>query len=58
MQLYRLLTGPDDAALRGILEGSASLVLPSPRRLVERGEGALAPRDDPVGPEDREGEPI
>lgn len=52
------LSGPDDTELLGILEGHARLAASSRRRLVERGEGSLAPRDPAAGPEGREGEPL
>ena len=38
------LTGPDDAHLRGILEGRARRLLPSEAGRVAKGEGGLAPR--------------
>jgi quercetin dioxygenase-like cupin family protein len=51
------LAGPDDAALRGILEGRARLISAGEATPVDRGEGRLAERDrQPAG--DREGEPI
>ena len=50
------LAGPDDAHLRGILEGRARRLLPAQAGQVEKGVGALAPRPD-VPPADREGEP-
>jgi hypothetical protein len=37
------LAGPDDAAVRGIIEGRARLPGPGEVRVVARGEGALAP---------------
>ena len=51
------LAGPDDAALRGILEGRARLIGPGQQRLIDRGEGGLAPRPGPP-PIQREGEPL
>lgn len=51
------LSGPDDAALRGILAGSARLVGSSRPLRAEPGEGGLAPRDVPIGPANRQGEP-
>lgn len=36
--------GPDDAHLRGILEGAARQLAPGERGRVSRGEGRLAPR--------------
>lgn len=52
------LAGPDDGAVRGVLEGRARLIGPGEGRAVDRGVGSLA--DRPVEPRagDREGEPI
>jgi quercetin dioxygenase-like cupin family protein len=51
------LAGPDDAHLRGILEGVARRLGPGESGAVAKGEGRLAPR--PAKPAiDAEGEPI
>jgi quercetin dioxygenase-like cupin family protein len=53
------LAGPDDTAVRGILEGRARLIGPGEGRQADRAVGQLAdrsPRD--VDPAHREGEPM
>jgi quercetin dioxygenase-like cupin family protein len=52
------LAGPDDGAVRGVLEGRARLIGPGEGRAADRGVGGMAER--PVEPHagDREGEPI
>lgn len=56
------LAGPDDAAMRGVIEGRARLLGPGEVRVVERGEGALAPversADELASAVRREGEPL
>ena len=56
------LAGPDDAGVRGILEGRARLLGAGGARQAERGEGSLAPvergRDELAEPGKREGEPL
>jgi quercetin dioxygenase-like cupin family protein len=47
--------GPDDAAVRGILEGTAKELAPG--GAVSRGEGGLAP-DQPIHHDRSEGEPV
>jgi hypothetical protein len=53
------LAGPDDAAIRGVLEGRARLIGSGEGHQADRGVGRLAERprsaDDPG---DREGEPM
>jgi quercetin dioxygenase-like cupin family protein len=48
--------GPDDARMRGILDGIARRIGPGEGGHVDRGEGRLAPRPA-AEPIDREGEP-
>lgn len=51
--------GPDDAHVRGILEGAARLVEPGERGRVTRGEGRLAPKPvDPSTLDRTPGEPL
>jgi quercetin dioxygenase-like cupin family protein len=51
------LTGPDDASVRGILEGRARLIGSGEATPAARGEGRLADRArEPAG--EREGEPM
>jgi quercetin dioxygenase-like cupin family protein len=53
------LAGPDDTAIRGVLEGRARLIGPGEGRVADRGVGGLAerpPRGGDLG--DREGEPM
>jgi quercetin dioxygenase-like cupin family protein len=52
------LAGPDDAAVRGILEGRARLVGPGEGQPGDRGEGRLAERPREPVAADREGEPV
>jgi quercetin dioxygenase-like cupin family protein len=53
------LAGPDDAAVRGIIDGRALLIGPGQGRPIGRGEGRLAERERPPRPDvDREGEPL
>jgi len=51
------LAGPDDRAMRGILEGIAKRLKPGEGGAVAKAEGRLA--DRPIDPSlrDREGEP-
>ena len=49
--------GPDDAHIRGILEGRARRLLPGEAGKAPRGVGRLAPRPA-AEPIDREGEPV
>jgi quercetin dioxygenase-like cupin family protein len=49
--------GPDDAGIRGILEGAA-LELPGGSPSASRGEGRLVPPDRPVPHDRSEGEPL
>ena len=52
------LAGPDDAAVRGILEVQARPVGSGGLRQLGRGEGSLAPSEPPSAAADREGEPL
>ena len=52
------LSGPDDAAVRGVLEGRARLIGPGEGRVVDRGTGRLADRPRDLDGVDREGEPL
>ena len=49
--------GPDDAHMRGVLEGIARRLLPSEAGHVEKGEGRLVLPPRERGPDDRSGEP-
>jgi quercetin dioxygenase-like cupin family protein len=49
--------GPDDSAVRGILEGSARELLPGEAR-PSRADGELAPRPEPLVHDRTEGEPL
>lgn len=55
------LAGPDDAAARGVIEGRARLLGRGAVRMVDRGEGALAPversPEELAGRPNPEGEP-
>jgi quercetin dioxygenase-like cupin family protein len=53
------LAGPDDSAVRGILEGRARLIGPGEARAADRAVGRLAERPAPqLDARDREGEPM
>ena len=56
------LAGPDDAAMRGVVEGRARLLGPGDARTVDRGTGSLASvdrsPDELAGRSPREGEPL
>jgi quercetin dioxygenase-like cupin family protein len=49
--------GPDDAHIRGVLEGMAKRLGPGETGKASKGEGRLAPRQGPP-PRDPEGEPL
>ena len=49
--------GADDSDIRGILAGSARQLLPGESH-VEKGDGELAPRKEPVVHDRTEGEPV
>jgi hypothetical protein len=51
------LAGPDDAHLRGILEGAARRLGPGETGQLPKGEGRLAPRPVPPARDPTAGEP-
>lgn len=51
------LAGPDDAHLRGVLEGAARRLLPGETGQAAPGEGSLAPVETPGRPDPDAGEP-
>jgi quercetin dioxygenase-like cupin family protein len=52
------LAGPDDAHVRGILEGRARRLLPSEAGAVAKGEGSLAPRSTAPAHDPESEEPL